>query len=219
MIHLHVAQAARRGGADEERRLERISGVTPMISSETRHGYRTGMPRLFVALLLPPALIAALRPIQTAPFTARWQSAAQLHLTLAFLGDVAERDLAAVDVALSAIAAPAMPIALAGVGHFAERGRANSLWAGIAPREPVAALAAKVAEACRRAGCPPDARRFVPHITVARLRMDETAVVPWLIANGSLTSGPEVIDRFGLYRSDLRSDGSRYELLADYRAR
>ncbi len=174
------------------------------------------MLRLFVALPLPPALIDAIGTIQSAPFASRWQNEAQLHLTLAFLGDVGERDAETLDMALSAIVAPPLNLSLAGVGHFAEMGRAHSLWAGITPRDPVAALAAKVTDACRRAGCPVAARRYVPHITVARLRMDETAVVPWLIANGSLTSATTVVDHFALYRSALSPDGARYEALAKY---
>lgn len=177
------------------------------------------MLRLFVALPLPTALIDSLAAIQSAPFPARWQTEAQIHMTLAFLGDCSERDAAAVDEALATISVAPLRIALAGVGHFAEKARAHSLWASISPREPVAALAAKVREACRRVGCPVEARRFVPHITVARLRIDEQAVVPWLIANGSLISAPVAVDRFGLYHSHLGPDGSRYELIADYALR
>jgi 2'-5' RNA ligase len=174
------------------------------------------MLRLFVALPLPHALLEALARIQQAPFPARWQTNAQFHLTLGFVGDVNERDVAALDAALSGVQAPPLALNLAGVGHFAKDGRAHSLWAGVAPREPVSALAGKVADACRRAGCPVETRRFVPHITVARLRMDEQAIVPWLIANGTLTSVAVTVDRFGLYHSHLSRDGSRYDLLADY---
>lgn len=175
------------------------------------------MRRLFVALPVPDPLLPALHSIQQAPFLARWQTDAQLHLTLAFLGDVDARAAADLDTALSAISAPPLMLALAGVGHFASMGRTHSLWAGVTPREPVAALAAKVSEACRRAGCPVEVRRFVPHITVARLRIGEAAVVPWLIAGGALSSEPVMIDRFGLYASHLGTEGSRYEVLAEYR--
>ena len=171
---------------------------------------------MFIALPLPASLIPALRAIQTAPFPARWQSEAQLHLTLGFLGDVAERDAAAVDDALAAVSAPPLTLSLAGVGHFAEGKRAYSLWAGVSPREPVTALAAKIADACRRAGHPIEQRRYVPHITVARMRMDEQAVVPWLIAHGSLDSAPVIVHRFALFQSHLGPEGARYEQLVDY---
>lgn len=174
------------------------------------------MLRLFIALPLPAPLLDALAAIQHAPFPARWQSVSQLHLTLAFLGDVSERDSHGLYDALSAVSAPPLQLSLAGVGHFAKAGRAHSLWAGISPREPVFALAGSVSTACRRAGMHPEARRFVPHITVARLRHDERAIVPWLIAHGGLSSAPALIDRFTLYQSHLGSDGSRYAPLASY---
>lgn len=177
------------------------------------------MLRLFVALPLPDLLTNALAAVQTAPFPARWQTAEQLHLTLGFIGAVNERDAAALDEALAANSAPPLNLALSGVGHFAKQGRVHSLWAGVTPRAPVAALAAKVSEACRRAGCPVEARRFIPHVTVARLRMDEQAIVPWLMAGGALTSAAVTLDRFALYQSHLGADGSRYEALANYRLR
>ena len=174
------------------------------------------MKRLFIALPVPAPLSAAIARVQQAPFAARWQSAGQLHLTLAFVGDVDERGARDLADALGSIHAEPPTLSLAGVGHFASKGRAHSLWAGVSPREPVAALAAKVAEACRRAGCPVEARRYVPHITVARLRIAETAVVPWLIAGGTLTSAAVTIDRFGLYESRLSPAGASYDLLAEW---
>jgi 2'-5' RNA ligase len=174
------------------------------------------MLRLFIALPLPEALIGAIAGVQAAPFAARWQSAAQLHLTLGFVGDVDERRADDLADALGAVTAPPLALALSGVGRFASKGRVHSLWAGVSPAGPVSELAARVAQAARRADTPVEARRFIPHITLARLRASESEVAPWLAAHGGLHSPPATIRRFGLYESVLGSDGASYSLLADY---
>jgi RNA 2',3'-cyclic 3'-phosphodiesterase len=187
-----------------------------MISSETGHRYIAIMPRLFAAFPLPPSLITAIQPIQRAPFAARWQDEEQLHLTLGFFGEVAESDVAVLDDALSAISAEPLALGFAGVGHFASKEKAHSLWARAIPAEPIAALAAKVAQAGRQAGCPVEARRFVAHVTVARLRVSESEIVPWLISQGSFAVEPVPVLSFGLYESRLHPGGSRYACLASY---
>jgi RNA 2',3'-cyclic 3'-phosphodiesterase len=177
------------------------------------------MPRLFIALPLPDKLLDALAAIQAAPFPARWQTAEQLHLTLGFVGDVGERDAEALAEALASIGAPPISFALSGVGHFASKGRVHSLWAGVSPTAPVADLAERVAHAARRAGTPVEARRFVPHITVARLSVSEAAIAPWLAAHGTLRSEPVMIRQFHLYESRLGSGGASYSALSDYALR
>ena len=66
--------------------------------------------RLFIALSLPDALATQLIASMGGVAGARWQNAAQLHLTLAFLGEVDAASLPDLDAGLSAIAMP--PIAL-----------------------------------------------------------------------------------------------------------
>jgi RNA 2',3'-cyclic 3'-phosphodiesterase len=182
-----------------------------------RQRYEMVMLRLFIALPLPTPLITAIAPIQAAPFAARWQTAAQLHLSLGFVGEVAEPDADALAEALAGVSAPPISLALAGVGHFANKGRVHSLWAGVTPTTSVTDLAERVAHAARRAGTPVEARRFVPHITVARLSVSETVIAPWLAAHGALKSEPALISRFHLYESTLGSSGASYTELADYR--
>ena len=85
------------------------------------------MLRLFVALIPPRSQRAALLALPHNIADARWQDDAQLHLTLAFVGEVDERAAADLDGALSALSLPAVDLAIAGVGHFARRGRVHSL--------------------------------------------------------------------------------------------
>jgi len=175
------------------------------------------MIRLFVALRPPPAIRDALADLMEGVPGARWQDDEQLHLTLRFVGEVERpvaEDLAA---ALSHLHAVAPTVSLAGVGGFGARGRADTLWAGVAPAEPLRHLHAKVEQACARAGLPPDRRAYHPHLTVARLPRSlgaAAAVEGWRARHAGLTSAPFALPHLVLYRSHLGRGGAAYEPVA-----
>lgn len=174
------------------------------------------MIRLFAGLRPSPATRALLLGRMHGVAGARWQNDAQLHLTLAFIGDVEEQVAGAVDAALSAVRAAPVAYRVAGVGSFSRKGRAHSLWAGIAPAEPVSALAMKVGQACRRAGAAIERRAFVPHITLARLNAASGPVEPFLAANDALRGPDEVAEAIILFESRIGREGSAYVELARY---
>ena len=128
------------------------------------------MIRLIVALHPPATVRTALLALMGGIAGARWQSDAQLHLTLAFLGEVDEDMAMRVVAALAAIDSAAIDVSLSGIGTFGTPDRPKALWIGAQPSDALAALAAKVEQACRRAGAPLERRAFVPHVTLARLR-------------------------------------------------
>ena len=171
------------------------------------------MHRLFVALRPPPVVRAALAATMGGVPGARWQDDAQLHLTLRFIGEV-ERPLAE-DIALTieAITAPAPSVTLAGVGRFEKRGRADALWAGLAPHDALAALHRKVDHALVNLGLEPERRAYLPHITLARLPRSAghgPALERWLADHAALTSAPFELPELILYESQLGSDGAHY---------
>ena len=65
--------------------------------------------------------------------------------------------------------------------------------------------------ACRRAGCEPERKVFQPHVTLARMNRASAAPGNWLADHGTLQAGPWQVDRFALYESHLRPEGSLYE--------
>ncbi len=172
------------------------------------------MTRLFVALRPPLPMRTALMATMQGVAGARWQDDAQLHLTLSFIGE--ERAEIIADILTRVQAAP-LELALAGVGAFARKGAPHALWAGISPVEEVTALAVKVRRALRHAGVEPVRGTFKPHITVARLNRSSGPIDEWLAANALLAGAVTRFERFGLYESVLRPEGSEYHLLAEYR--
>lgn len=175
------------------------------------------MTRLFVALRPPPPMRAALMATMHGIAGARWQDDAQLHLTLSFIGEVDDMPAEMIAEALTHVQAAPVELALSGVGAFARKGAPHALWAGVSPVESVTALAVKVRHALRRSGVEPEREAFVPHITVARLNRSSGPIDGWLAANALLAGAVTRFDRFGLYESVLRPEGSEYLLLADYR--
>jgi 2'-5' RNA ligase len=96
---------------------------------------------------------------------ARIVAAADLHLTLAFIGELDGK--IAVDLAGNvqrAIVEP-VPWVIDRVGSFP---RARVLWAAGAERPRLAETAAGVRRLLSQLGVPFDAKAFVPHITLAR---------------------------------------------------
>ena len=71
----------------------------------------------------------------------------------------------------------------------------------------------------RKAGVPPEARRFVPHVTLARLkghREDADPLARFMSEKGAGTAPPVRAVAFSLMSSRLRPEGAVYEELARY---
>jgi len=175
------------------------------------------MHRLFVAIRPPATVRARLRDVMGGVAGARWQDEDQLHLTLRFIGEVDRHMARDVDAALSSVHHPAFPIALNGLGAFDRRGEPVTLWAGIAPQEPLRALHKKVDQALVRVGVEPDRRAYMPHVTIARLPRGAGPVQSLLERSGGLTSPPFAVDQFCLYESRFTPDGPLYEVAERYR--
>ena len=97
--------------------------------------------RLFFAIELPTTIqrqIVRWRADCFPPEAGRPVAAANLHLTLAFLGEVDAASLPDLDAGLSAIAMPPIALSAKGIGHFASKGRPHALWAGAEPAEQLA---------------------------------------------------------------------------------
>ena len=98
-----------------------------------------------------------------------------------------------------------------------ERRSGGALWAGVQPKEPVAALAAKVERACVAAGLEPEHRAFHPHITLARFnRRSAPAAQDFIARTRTLASPPFEVTSLILYQSHLSRHGAHYEPVAEY---
>lgn len=174
------------------------------------------MHRLFVAIRPPETIRDLLIDAMGDSPEFRWQDEEQLHLTLRFVGEVDRplgEDLAA---ALGRIHAQGITARVCGVGRF-EQPNSGALWAGIAPKAPLAALAAKIERACQSIGLAPEQRAFHPHITLARWKGRRTREAQdFLERHRGLASGPFEVRAFILFESRLSRHGAQYEQVARY---
>jgi RNA 2',3'-cyclic 3'-phosphodiesterase len=173
------------------------------------------MLRLFVALRPPPEIRQKLLAGMGGVRGARWQSDDQLHLTLRFIREVDRRSVEDITLILSRVRAPAAKVSVSGAGTFDKRGVVHTLWAGVAPKEPLASLHRKIDHALLGLGLQAEARAYHPHITLARGRMGAEALA-FAAAQSGLGSVPFICDHFGLYESSLGGDGPSYTLVDQY---
>ena len=177
------------------------------------------MIRLFTALPIPEDVAETLARRQSGLPGARWRTAEQLHVTLAFYGGIDAPPAA--DPAAELGQAPAhgpYKIVLSGVGAFGDGHRTHAIWAGVEANERLAVLAGRCRAAAERAGVAMERREYRPHVTLAYLKpqTNPDRVGAWIAGHNLLRSPPIRIDRFGLYSSRLSHDGSQYQLERDY---
>jgi 2'-5' RNA ligase len=169
------------------------------------------MIRLFAGLELPAPVKAALLASMGGVAGARWQRDEQLHLTLRFIGEVDRHQAADIAAALGRLNIRPFAAELGAPGQFDHRGRIDTLWVGVRPAEPLAALAKAVNAALAGVGIAPEPRAFVPHITLARGRTMIGAAA-WPLA--PLPHSGWTVAGFALFESRMGKDGSDYDVIA-----
>ena len=175
------------------------------------------MTRLFVAIALPEDVKALLDPLCRGVPGARWMRDRQFHLTLRFLGEVEGPVARRVEEALQAVRVAPFELQVVGVGHFPPRGDPRVLWAGVSKSAELLELHRQVEKVLRRAGLPPEERKFAAHVSLARLHASPLPrVLEFLREHASLRSEPFLVDVLQLFRSVLGHDGAQHVLEASY---
>ena len=170
-----------------------------------------------MGLDLPWELRVRLSELATGLPGARWVPAENLHLTLRFLGEVAPNQAEDIDLALAALRGRRIALEMSGVGTVNRAGREVALWAGVARNPGLEHLQAKVETAMQRAGLAAEKRRFLPHVTLARLdNVVEGKLASYLQANNLFRFGPVEIDRLTLFSSLLGKEASVYTAEVGY---
>ena len=175
------------------------------------------MLRLFVGIGFPPELKLQLSLLCSGVPGAKWVDPGNFHLTLRFIGEIAEDVAADVDDALSRLRARSFTLQIAGTGVFGGGEKPRSLWAGIERSPELVGLRDKIEQALIRAGLPPEPRKFAPHVTLAGLNgppLDKLR--DFLVAHAQFRAVPISVECFSLIASFQTKSGSVYEDQADY---
>ena len=173
--------------------------------------------RLFVGLALPAGVKTALAALERGIPGARWLDPDQLHLTLAFIGEVDGGCAGDISDSLASLRHSAFDVEVAGVGHFGSLRRARTVWAGVALSEPLRHLRKGVVRRLELADVTIERRRFHPHVTLARIRGETGHHLADFMAEHSLLRLPPFsAESFTLFESHLRPAGATYDALATY---
>ena len=169
------------------------------------------MIRLFVGLELSSELKEALVIARSGVEGARWQSDAQVHLTLAFIGEVPTGSMRQIEDALSAIEFAPFDLALEHLDMFGTSYQPKTLWTGVAEEAPLHHLHEKILTALERIDVETDRRRYKPHVTLARFpRGIHTQIEDWVTTNGIVKTPIQRVGYFSLFSSQRSSAGPSY---------
>jgi RNA 2',3'-cyclic 3'-phosphodiesterase len=176
------------------------------------------LPRLFVAIAMPDEVEDACDRFARGFPDARWTELDDLHLTLRFIGAVEHSAFYEIGEALAHVSLPPFELRLAGIGQFPPRGPLRQLWIGVSANAGLDRLRRRIDRCVLEAGLPPERRKFVPHVTLARFLQPppEREVASYLQRHSLLRLPPFPVDSFGLYSSILRAERAEHVLEAEY---
>ena len=154
--------------------------------------------RLFVAILLSDemksSMISSMHELKKAGIRGSYVPAQNLHLTLAFIGEV--QDAATVKEALSGVKFKPFRLSPTELGSFGDL-----VWAGLKGNQGLNGLVRDIRAALDAAGIDYDHKKFVPHITMIRKASGRWQQV-------AAPKGEMMVRKVSLMKSEQR-DGKR----------
>ena len=167
--------------------------------------------RLFIGLELPASCQAELAALDPRIKGLRWLPAAQMHLTMSFLGGVAPPEQERLRDMLAQVRVPPFFLPILGVGTFGGP-YPSVVWAGVGHGHPhLFALHQHIQDAVLHAGLEPDLQPFHPHITLARAKgVSRDALKPFLRQHADTEFDFVKITGFALFSSVLAADGATH---------
>lgn len=173
--------------------------------------------RLFIAIEIPDDLKKMIGRLRVEIPGARWMEAEQIHLTLAFLGEVEEASVELLTEELGCIKLPEFCLHFSWVGCFPGRHRPRVLWVGLEPQPRLQTLAAMIREAVRVCGIPQEERPFSPHITLARLKLPHPREADAFLDQPHKQKLPPFrVREFTLFQSRLTAQGAVHIPVRNY---
>ncbi len=138
-----------------------------------------------------------------------WPAYENYHLTLAFLGDQSPDDLQrlAAQLDYTIQAHKCSDVVVSELSYFPYHSRPSALAAMIQADQNVIRLKNQVEQALRDARVGFEKRKFIPHVTLGRIRSRKS---PRLAVPPSYLNIALSCPALSLYRSERRSDGAIY---------
>lgn len=174
------------------------------------------MLRLFTGIELPPDVAFDLNFMQGGILGARWIDRQSFHITLRFIGDIDHalgRDLA---IVLDRMEMRPFSLRLRGIGVFGGN-KPHAIIAHVEESPELRRLQQAQERICQEVGLPAEGRKFVPHVTLARLRdPDPLALRSFIESHALYRSQTFQVDRFVLFSSRPSRGGGPYAVEEAY---
>lgn len=183
------------------------------------------MTRTFIALEMNDALqrhlAGTIRQMAQALPGIRWVDPAGIHLTLAFLGELSDEQLAEATAATKSAAqrVRAFSYRLTGVGTFGSPRQPRVIWMGIEESSGVLQrLHRMLNQELEQRGFETETRPFSPHLTLARVKSPLTSteqqrLQTLLAEKQSGSSQRYAVQHINVMKSELLRSGARYTCL------
>ncbi len=176
------------------------------------------MARIFLAIDLPAHLIDAIRHEQLrwkkSNAGVKWVDPGQIHLTLKFIGEIAESRLKQLIEAAEGVCRqlPRFDLAIQGTGAFPSIARPRVFWLGVSGDiDKLRTLHAAIEAGLEKIGFPREDRRFSPHLTIARTKRDKNLKeLLRQMAKTKLPSEAFNVKEVVIYQSILGPEGPKY---------
>lgn len=171
-----------------------------------------------MAIPIPQTLSNELSILQSNILGVRWIDPENLHLTLSFIGDVSFDQLPVIKDTLEQVEFSSFDLDIKGTGYFGTKKTPKVLWVGIPENKELQKLQRLVVDKLRQAGFEMKSRKYIPHITVARISKCSYRQIAPIIQNFSLFSTDSfTAGQFNLYSSDLTPSGAKYSVVASFK--
>jgi 2'-5' RNA ligase len=176
--------------------------------------------RCFIAVEIDPPIrrrLASLqRDLASAGLPVRWVRPERMHLTLRFLGEVADDRLGEIGGVMADVARKGSPFELrvAGAGCFPKSGRrVRVVWVGLEdPTGRLQACQALLEAGLQGLGFEPEDRPFAPHLTLGRVKTPSRPepLREMVAAAADFDAGVLTVGRMILFESRLQKSGPEY---------
>jgi RNA 2',3'-cyclic 3'-phosphodiesterase len=180
--------------------------------------------RSFIAIEIPDEIKKGMAEIQLRlkgqGVDASWTRPEGIHLTLKFLGEVLEAKVPEIQASLTEAAARrgGFRLEVTGVGTFPDPKNARVVWIGVSDGSgKLAALETAVEEAMAGIGFEREARKFIPHLTLGRIRYIRSPDL-WLRSLDAVKDArlPAFeVRTVSLMKSELTRSGALYTNMGD----
>ena len=174
------------------------------------------MPRLFVGLEIPRNVRDDLAVIRGGLAQARWIEPDQYHLTLRFIGDVEAGLAREIDLTLAAVRPPSFTLLL-DVLDCLGGDKPHSLVAKAQCSPALTELQTMIERRLQRLGLAAEPRKFVPHVSLARINgLSARTMAGYLAAHGLFRQRSFEVACFVLLSARSLTGGGPYVVEADY---